>query len=154
MASTDDQSEDEREPIAGQVASILTDRQLVINRGTAHGVEPTMRFAVLNRNAVEITDPETGESLGSAPVAKVLVEARLVEERFTVCSTFRTKRTEGGSLRTSFPDLFAPPRTVHETLRREDGAGALELDEEQSIVGVGDQVVEVWSDDYYPLIDF
>lgn len=145
-----------RQPIKGQVASVLTDRQLVINRGAEHGVEEQMIFAVLNRNAIEIKDPETGQLLGNAPIAKVVVEARVVEERFTVCSTFRTKRVGGGGLLSQgFTDYFAPEREVRETLRRSDNSSnAVELDARDSIIGIGDPVVEVDSADQYPVADF
>ncbi len=49
--------------IQGKIARVNSDRELIVNRGSDHGVKPGMIFRVKGAD-VEITDPDTGESLG------------------------------------------------------------------------------------------
>lgn len=134
------------EPIRGSVAQILNHRELVINRGSGHGVKSGMKFAVLNRRGAEIVDPDSGEALGSVDVAKVLVEAVRVSERLSVCRTYRERQT------TSFFDVFgAKPGTTPkiETLRAADHTYQEELSEEESVVKIGDPFVQLEKGDEY-----
>jgi len=142
---------DKPDRLTGQVARILSERELVVNRGTNDGVTLGMKLAVLNPNGADITDPVTGESLGSIDLAKVVVKVTQVRERVCVAATFRKWTTSGGgplynlSLMTS---LARPPSTRHETLRLDDDEAAVELDEEDSYVRVGDKVIEVVGDEF------
>src|SRR4051812_6821678 len=63
--SSREQVLDENGLITGFVARVLNSRELVINRGSEHGVELDMHFEVLAPEGEDITDPETGEPLGS-----------------------------------------------------------------------------------------
>lgn len=132
--------------VEGSVAQILNTRELVINRGSNDGVEVGMRFAVLNRKGVEIRDPETGESLGSVEVEKVVVKIVRVEARVSVGRTFKQFRTGGLGI----PDLLGPRRTVVETLKTTETTYKEELDEADSFIKIGDPVVEVRGDEFLP----
>ncbi|MEZ5126799.1 MAG: hypothetical protein R2826_11265 [Thermoleophilia bacterium] len=131
--------------IRGKVARLLNARELALNIGSDQGVVPGMRFAVLNPRGEDITDPDTGETLGSVEVQKVLVEATRVEPRVCVARTYRTRttRVSGGVM--PKVDFFSPPkyRTTAETLRAADNPGQAEIDESDSFVKVGDPVVEI-----------
>jgi hypothetical protein len=70
--------------VEGLVARIVDDAALVINRGAQHGVKAGMRFAVF-AEVEEVTDPETGDSLGRWELVKGLVAAAHVQEKMTVC---------------------------------------------------------------------
>lgn len=76
------------EPIIGKVAAVLNARRLVINRGSEHGVEPGMRFRVLEE--LNVTDPDTGERLGELPREVVRVAVIDVEPRYAIAHTFET----------------------------------------------------------------
>ena len=130
-------------PIEGKVAQILNRRELVINRGTADGVQKGMKFAVLNRKGVAIHDPDTGEPLGSLPIAKVVVEAARVEERLSVCRTFK-------QIRSPFDIFGVVPQGGRrfETLRSEDKPYQEELDESESYVKIGDPVIQAPEDEF------
>ena len=67
--------------IEGKVARILNARELVINRGTEHGVEIGMRFEVLDPKSEDVADPDTGEVIGSVYRPKVNVEVVFLEPR-------------------------------------------------------------------------
>jgi hypothetical protein len=141
---------DKPDRLTGQVARILSERELVVNRGTNDGVTLGMKLAVLNPNGADITDPVTGESLGSIDLAKVVVKVTQVHERVCVAATFRKWTTSGGPLYnlSLMNTLAQPPSTRRETLRLDDAEAAVELDEEDSYVRVGDKVIEVVGDEF------
>jgi len=78
------------DPIEGKVAKILDDQTIVLNVGRTAGVAQGTLFCVYA--AVEdVTDPDTGESLGSWEAVKGYVQATHPQERLTVCRAFSPK---------------------------------------------------------------
>jgi hypothetical protein len=140
--------------LKGAVATVLSSRELVINLGSEAGVEPGMKFAVLNRKGVDITDPETNESIGSVPIAKVIVEVTRVEPKLSVARTFKKRRRNvGGSGAlgiASMTNLFEPPKYVDEweTLRTAQKPEIAELPADQSYVKRGDPVEQVVGEEF------
>lgn len=136
--------------IKGSVARVLSARELVINRGSADGVELGMKFNILDQNGLSITDPETGEVLGSVHRPKVQVVVTQVETHLSVARTFKYEvnfvAADTGDLVGIGPiaKLFAPRRLVrqYETFRTEDAPWE-EIDETQSYVKPGDPVEQV-----------
>jgi hypothetical protein len=131
------------ERIRGKVAQLIDESTLVINRGSEHGVKPGMRFAVLNAKGAEITDPDTGEVLGSVDIEKVVVKVVRVEPKLSVARTFRTFTTKGLLI----PSLVAS-KTYTETLRVDGSTYKEELNEGDSYVKVGDPVVQTIGDEF------
>ncbi len=133
--------------VRGRVARILNSRDLVINRGSQAGVAIGMRFAVLDPAGEGVTDPDTGEMLGSLQRPKVQVEITQVTSRMAVARTYRHRKMNVGGVFGGAGDIarmFTPPRIVerYETLKVDD-ADWEPLTEEQSIVQVGDPVVQI-----------
>jgi hypothetical protein len=122
--------------IEGRVAQILNERELVINRGRQHGVVIGMQFAVLAVDAVNVVDPETGESLGALDRPKVRVQVTEVQEKFSICETFELVEVAGNII--SPADFFRPTRILPATLRARQTLPP--LTEEESIVKIGDRV--------------
>jgi hypothetical protein len=122
--------------IEARVARILTERELIINRGRDDGVTAGMQFEVLARESLEITDPETGTSLGSLDRPKLRIEATDVYAKFAVCETFETFEDLDGPFSPS--DFFRPRRRLPATLKVQEALPP--LTEEDSIVKVGDRV--------------
>jgi hypothetical protein len=141
-----DEQQSAQVPIEGQVARILNRRELVINRGRLHGVEPGMQFAVLNTRGSDITDPETGDELGSVSLPKVLVKVVRVQDRLSIGRTFRQLRVSGGGF--ALPDIFRNPRYEPETLDTTESTYQEEIDESESYVKRGDPVIQVLKDEY------
>lgn len=141
---TDD---DTRQRIEAKVAQVLSERELVINRGSNAGVELGMRFAVLRPRGEEIKDPDTGEILDSVEFAKTFVKIVQVKPRLAVGRTFRT--IKGRQTVTSFANMFnsTPDRT--ETLRIQPGESVLDLQPKDSLVKIGDPTVQV-TGRYFP----
>ena len=72
-------------PIEGKIAKILDEFNIIVNKGRADGVAEGMRFVVY-AEVDEVTDPETGESLGNWELIKGRLAASHVQDKMTVCS--------------------------------------------------------------------
>lgn len=132
----------EEKHIEGKVAGILTERELTINIGSDKGVYGGMTFKVLTRSPLEIKDPETGEILGEVDREKVRVKADEVNKKFTICKTYRKYRSPRSVLY-DIGMLMRSPMVNHETLKVEDSSLPQPLSEEESIVKVGDRVIQI-----------
>ena len=131
-------------PIRGKVASVINEREIAINVGSAHGVNVGMYFNVLDVQDEEIKDPDTGEPLGLVERPKVRVKVTHVQEKLSVASTYRTQKVNIGGNFGPFARELMPPEWIekYETLRTKDKALS-PLYEEESYVKVGDPVVQV-----------
>lgn len=149
------------EPIRGKVARVLNAREIAINIGTAKGVTVGMRFNVLDAREQDIIDPETNEVLGSIERPKARVEVTHAQETLSVAATYQAEQVNiGGTGDERYFDVsgsiiraltlgpFArslmPPNwiTKYETLRKTRSTPD-PLDEEDSLVKIGDSVVQV-----------
>lgn len=126
------------------MAKLLDVRTLVINRGNTHGVKRGMVFEIVDKNGVDIKDPDNGEVIGSVNTPKVRVKVTDVEEGLCVASTFRTvKRNVGGtgpdwtSAMLAMTKQSLPPKWVTETETLQSELD-LKLDPKQSRVQIGD----------------
>jgi hypothetical protein len=132
--------------IKGEVAAILTRRELVLNRGSDDGVREGMKFAVLNSKGLDVKDPKTGQVLGSVELPKVLVEVVRVQPHLSVARTFNKVKVTGLS---ALGGLFDPtPASGIETLRSVEKPYEEELDEAESYVKRGDTAVEVRGNEF------
>ena len=133
-------------PIEGKVASVITERELVINVGIENGVKIGMKFKVLADKPTEITDPDTGENLGSLDRDKVSVEAIEVQPRFSVCRTYKTRH-----IGAYYPELLSKiavaSREEVETLKTSGSSLLPPLSEAESYVKKGDRVVQITRSD-------
>ncbi len=137
-------------PIRGKVAQILNSREVALNVGLDDGVEIGMLFDIVTPKGHDITDPVTGDVLGSLDKPKVRVKIISVQHRLSVAATFRKKRENiGGSsdLIGLYSRMSSPPRwiTRYETLKTTDSTWE-DLPDEDSYISRGDPVVQVFSD--------
>jgi hypothetical protein len=142
---TGDSSDD---PIQGSVARILTTRELVVNRGSDHGVEAGMLFAVYDKEPEDVIDPETQESIGRIFRSKVVVKVKRVGKRFSMAETFKKERVNVGGTASpldSFAALLSPAKWEdrQQTLRTTESTWE-KLPDEQSFVKTGDPVKQVY----------
>lgn len=129
--------------IEGQVAQVLNSRELVINRGRRHGVATGMVFAVLDPAAEGITDPETGELLGSVYRPKVKVKAVDVHDRMSVARTYEHFGGSSGLMGPgSLTSLLYGSASEVQTLRSDDALWE-PITEAESYVKNGDPVRQV-----------
>jgi hypothetical protein len=138
--------------IRGKVAAILTLRELIINRGSADGVQIGMRFAVLNAHGIDVKDPDTGDLLGSTEMVKTVVKiVRIDGEHLSVGRTFRTIPGRPGALDAfglaAFAGMAGTPDR-RETLDTAQATLKQELSQEDSYIKIGDPVVQAKGDEY------
>ena len=138
------------ELIRGKIAKILSTREVALNKGKEHGVEPGMLFEILYATGLGIEDPDTGEALGSVDVPKARVKVTQVYDKLSVAGTYRTKSVNVGGVGvdpSSYAKLFQPPKWErrYETLKTRESTkhSAEDLGEEDSYVTIGDAVVQV-----------
>ena len=130
-------------PIEGKVARILNERDLVINKGADGGVKEGMKFAVAEPDVV-IKEPDTGEALGSIPREKIRIRIVEVQQKYSIGKTYETF-IDYVEPPVRFPLLPTPkfPVTRVRTLRRDNTTRFEPMDEESSVIKVGDPVIEV-----------
>lgn len=130
-------------PIRGKVAEVVSDRELILNKGSNDGVKEGDYFKILNPNMMGIIDPDTHEDLGGFNVIKIVVVAIQVAERVTLARTFRRKTVNvggtGGLGIGTFARALQEPNYVEQIERlRLDGNAPRPLAPHDSIVSVGD----------------
>ena len=87
--------------VEGKVARILSDNVVILNVGTAAGVKPGMPFVVLARGE-EVTDPETGKTLGRWEAPKGHLRVTHAQENLSTCEGFDpTRHIESGDPRSN-----------------------------------------------------
>ena len=138
-------------PICGKVAWVLNSREIVINKGSEHSVTIGMYFDVISPHSGEIRDPDTDEVLGSIERTKVRMKVTEVQKKLAVASTYRFKQVNVGGAFGFGPisQSLIPSKwiTKYETLKKSDRETLQEdIDEEDSLVKVGDPVVQVIED--------
>lgn len=136
------------ELITGKVARVLNSREVVINRGADDGVVKGTIFEVLDADGSDISDPDTGEVIGSVHRPKVRVRVTEVQPKLCLAGTFRVRRVNVGGVGSPFlgnlTSAMAPPKWVErvETFKSEDAAWE-KISEAASYVKRGDPVRQV-----------
>ncbi|MDP2674796.1 MAG: hypothetical protein Q8Q00_07805 [Dehalococcoidia bacterium] len=73
-------------PIEGKIAAVVSTREVAIIRGSDHGVAEGMVFAIIG-GPIQITDPDTGKTIGSVDREKLRVRVSEVREEFCIART-------------------------------------------------------------------
>lgn len=130
--------------VTGMVAEIVSDQEIILNRGSEHGLKEGDYFAILDPKANSVRDPETGEPLGGIRKVKIVVRATDVAPKLTLARTFRTRRVNiGGNGSGGLSGILGlygePPKWVDEVetfALKPDGPRPIA--EEESLVAIGD----------------
>lgn len=136
--------------IRAKVARILNSREIAITAGSQQGVSIGMLFDVMDPKGEDVSDPETGEVLGSIDRPKVRVQVIQIQERISVASTFKKEKINVGGTGALLGDIgavsraFMPPKYIvkYETLKTDEKTWE-DLNEQESYVKSGDPVVQV-----------
>ncbi len=136
------------ERIKGKVAAILSRRELILNIGSEDGVEIGMSFVILNSKGIDVTNPDTGEILGTVEVPKTMVKVVRVDgPHLSIARTFRTVRGTPGLIGTMSSLSGKPDRP--ETLDIASGSSLkAELSEGDSYIKRGDIALSTRGDEY------
>ena len=135
--------------IEGKVAAILNEREVIFNKGSESGVEEGMTFRVTTPD-LPVRDPDTHEELGTFNQDKIGIKVTEVQPKFSVGRTYETYMVKSNidlvteSVQKAMRSLH-PSEDVRQvrTLRIGGGSTLTPLTEEDSIVKVGDKVVQV-----------
>lgn len=134
--------------VTGQVADLIDDRTLVINRGEKDGVSLGMLFIVYDATGKVVKDPASGTELGKIKLPKIEVKVTHVDEKYSVAETHKYKEVNVGGVNPLIgaTNIFSPPKYVkqYETFEIEETTRK-KLDKEKSIVKVGDIVEQISS---------
>lgn len=133
--------------IHGKVAKVLNSNEVALNIGSEDGVKIDMYFDIMDPTGENISDPETGEILGSVERSKVRVKVTKIQKKLSIASTFKERRKNIGGTGLNYGVLskaLMPPKWVTEleTLKTEEKTWE-DLEERESYVKTGDPVVEV-----------
>lgn len=136
--------------ILGKVASIMNEREVIINKGSDDGVEEGMTFRVTSEG-VPVTDPDTGESLGVFIRDKIGIKISEVHPKFSVARTYETYTVQEPSSTLSL-SRGGGGRLLQEVtrVRTLKTAGSIpvqdksyaSITDDESIVQVGDPVIQ------------
>lgn len=67
-----------------KIAKIISTTKLVINAGEAEGIEENQKFRILDKKGTPVTDPDTGEVIGTLDAYKATVIVSQVYEHIAV----------------------------------------------------------------------
>ena len=127
--------------IEGKVAQIIDRYTIVINRGKSDEVENDMRFIIYEKGD-EITDPDSGESLGIFENIKMKVKIVNVNENIsTAKSDEKYKVTTPSSL--NFNYLGSSSRTEIKELPLDQDTRDKLFNQKMSGVKIGDLVRQI-----------
>jgi len=143
----EDKNDSKTQLIFGKVAGILTARELTINIGSTQGVKEGMKFKVLAKEPIGIYDPGTNEKLGVVDREKVRVKATEVNDKFSICRTYRKWENRGSSLASLAYIYSSMQWEKQETLKVSDSSLPQPLSEEDSYVKTGDRVIQIIEDE-------
>lgn len=132
--------------IEGKVAEVLNEREILINKGSEAGVELGMTFRVTTPD-IPVRDPDTHEPLGTFNRDKIGIKTTEVYPKFSVGRTYETYIVKNGLAMTgeavsSAIKALSSDTTRVRTLRIGGGSSLVPLTEEESLVKVGDKVVQ------------
>ena len=77
-----------------KVAGVVDGLKFVINRGSKHGVENSQNFLIFHLGDV-ITDPDSGEELGSLELVRGRARVVHVQEQISTLESIEKKTTPG-----------------------------------------------------------
>ena len=80
-------------PIIGKIARVLSDKELVINKGAADGVTIDMTFCIIE--IVQVKDPDTHSVLGTVERPIVSLNVFEVQEHLSVLYSYNKSMVLG-----------------------------------------------------------
>lgn len=101
------------------VVQVIDKYTIVINRGSEHGVKFGERFLVYSLSDKEITDPETGKSLGFLEINKGSGTVIHVQDKMATIESDRKRAPDKKITRRKIPQFPDSPPSISGMLRRD-----------------------------------
>jgi hypothetical protein len=147
----------ESEPIPGEVAAIIDEREILLNVGKNQGVQPGMRFAVIGKIPVML---KTGQTVHVDYPKTVVKIVRLQDDDFSIGRTFRTIRGRKGVDFSKPLSSVSYGPSVYEILSRDipDRVETIMTGNQETILGsspksrvtkIGDPVRQLVGDEFH-----
>ncbi|GLU50137.1 hypothetical protein [Nocardiopsis ansamitocini] len=124
--------------ISGKVVRILSEREMLINKGEEDGVDLDFVFVVLPKEIEVIEDPDTGEKLGGMRKVKLPLRVVKVSARMALLRTYRSETVNVGGSGVAISQLFSSPKWEKRVERINSG-----VDFEDDDIEPGDPVILV-----------
>jgi len=139
--------------IEGKVAKVLDARALIVNRGSLAGVQPEMRFKVLEEE-VDVMDPDNDIFFGTLEREKVRIKITEAHPMFSVGRTYENYQTTVGYVGPDFLAAIGSPRSVTKvrTLKTQ-GDPIANFDENVAAVVTEDKVIQLESESHSDTIE-
>lgn len=133
--------------VSGQVAKIVSDTDILINRGTEDGIENGAYFVVLDKDELEIEDPENAVIAGSVRNVKLAFQVVQVSEHLSLARTFRTYTVNVGGQGPDMSSLMGfgkAPKYIQEIERfTADPEDKIDRSTVRKNIAIGDEVREM-----------
>lgn len=126
--------------IEGKVIRVLSSTEVVINRGSEHGIHSGSRFLIFVLGD-EIRDPDTGESLGQLEVVRGKAKVKHCQAKITTLESSETKSIKQDRTRIDKTDPIRSSFSIFPLL--ETVTEDIEVQAEFNNVMVGDLVREI-----------
>lgn len=134
--------------VSGKVAQVVSDREVILNKGEDDGVTEGMYFHLLEEEPVDILDPDNPKVvLGRVRKVKLAVEAVEVAEKLTLARTFLTRSVNVGGTgmdATMFFSSMRPPKYIEEVQSfKNDDDSSLSKASRKPVVSIGDEFIQI-----------
>lgn len=128
----------------GAVARILSEREVVLNRGVKDGLKVGDYVGIIDQEASNVADPTTGEDIGQILHFKMSLRITQASDSLSIASTYRVQRINRGGVGKLNPmrnigNMFEAPDWVEEVQSMRVNVEDLPSDDSESVVAVGDE---------------
>ncbi len=106
------------------VVKVIDDYKLVINRGEISGIREGQRMLVYNTSEEEITDPQTGESLGYLDLVRGTGTITFVQEKISILQSDRANNKGSRLLELLLKEQETPSDLIGKFIKRAVGANS------------------------------
>src|SRR5699024_6768020 len=137
--------------IVGSVAKILSDREVVLNRGEKDGLYVGDYLGIVDEEASKVPDPKTGEEIGELTRFKTSLRVTQTSESLAIASTYRVRQVNRGGFGMGLKSLevgrmLREPEWVEEPEKLKIDKNEVPAKQEAPEVAVGDRFIVVEKD--------
>ncbi|GEP71975.1 hypothetical protein FD12_GL001593 [Lentilactobacillus rapi DSM 19907 = JCM 15042] len=118
-----------------KIVKIIDSSHVVIDAGENDGIKRGQQFRITGKEKSDVTDPDTGKSLGELKYIKGHIQANTVYEKMTVCTSI-PKAQNSLDIQSMFSRTILPSLNID----ADEITGG--VDSKDKEIKVGDEVVK------------